>query len=302
MLRQLSMWARLCATAPFACPQEPITTDSITSAPSEYSMSPQLLNEIVVTASPIINKTDRKVIRPNKELIQSSAGGIDLLRKLQLARIYINPLTDEIAIAGGGTVVLCINGVESTSAQISAIQPTDIVRIEYHDSPGVRYPGATAVIDYITVRHDSGGNLMLDAFGAFASGRYASIDHFAGQYNNGCSVWNVNIGFMGQQKDKWIRDYEETWNYPDATVGRKETGLPVKVGSTGFESIVNYNYLRPGGDMLNLRLGFDFSDIPNKEQGDRKTILETSESENSSKLLDGDPQPFRSYSIPIKST
>lgn len=273
------MWALLCATAPFACPQESVMTDSIPSDTLEYSISPQFLSEIVVTASPVINKTDRKVIRPDKETLRSSANGIDLLRKLQLARISVNPLTNDIATSGGGTVVLCINGVEATSAQISAISPEDVVRIEYHDNPGVRYAGADAVIDYITTRHDSGGNIMLEAFGAFESGRYASIDNFAGQYNHGRSVWSANAGFMGQQKDKWIRDYEETWKYPDATVSRKETGLPVKVGNAGFEGIVNYNYLHPGGDMFNLRLGFDFNDVPNKEQGDRHTVLETSESE-----------------------
>ena len=273
------MWALLCATAPSACPQEYVMTVSIPPGTSEYSISPQILSEIVVTASPVINKTDRKVIRPDKETLRSSANGIDLLRKIQLARISVNPLTNDIATSGGGTVVLCINGVEATSAQISAIRPEDIVRIEYHDNPGVRYAGADAVIDYITTHHDSGGELMLDAFVAFASGRYASIDHLAGQYNRGRSVWNFNMGFMGQQKNKWIRDYEETWNYPDATVSRKETGLPVKVGSGGFESIINYNYLHPGGDMFNLRLGFDYTDIPNMEQGDRFAVLETSESE-----------------------
>lgn len=104
------MWALLCATAPFACPQESVSTDSIPSDTLEYSILPQFLSEIVVTASPVINKTDRKVIRPDKETLRSSANGIDLLRKLRFARISVNPLTNDIAISGGGTVVLCING------------------------------------------------------------------------------------------------------------------------------------------------------------------------------------------------
>lgn len=273
------MWALLCATAPFACPQEPAMTGPIPSDTLEYSVSPQLLNEIVVTASPVINKTDRKIIRPAEEALRSAANGVDLLRKLQLAGISVNPLTNDIATSGGGTVVLCINGVESTSAQISAITPSDIIRIEYHDNPGVRFAGASAVIDYIIARHDSGGALRLDAFGAFASGRYASIDHLGVQYDKGRSGWNVNVGFMGQQKDKWIRDYEERWTYPGTAVIRKEAGLPVKVGSTGFESVAGYTYSHPRGDMFNLRVGLDFTDIPDMEQGDRHALLETSDSE-----------------------
>lgn len=277
MLRQFVLWALICSTATAVCAREYDSADLIGSDTIEYSISSMRLDGITVTASAVINKNDRKVIRPDKVTINSSTGGADLLRKLQLAGIAISPLTGEITAAGGGNVVLCINGVESTSAQISALRPKDIQRIEFHDNPGVRYAGAAAVIDFIISRHDAGGSLMLDAFGAFASGRYASIDHFAGQYNRGRSVWSVNVGFMGQRKDKWIRDYEETWRYPEATVVRQETGLPVKVGGAGLGSTVNYNYLHPRGDMFNLRLGFDFNDEPDSEEGDRHGMLVTSD-------------------------
>lgn len=273
------MWALLCATAPLMRAQEPFAPDSTASDTMEYSISPRILDEIVVTVTSVINKTDRIVVRPDKEILYSSTDGVDLLRKLQLPGISVNPLTGDIVVTGDGNVVLCINGVEVTSGQISAINPRDILRIEYHDNPGVRYAGASAVIDYITVRHESGGTLMLDTFGAFARGKYASIDHLAGQYNRGHSVWDVNIGFMGQQKDRWIRDYDEIWHYPDETVEHRETGLPVKVGAAGLESAVNYNYLHPCGDMFNLRLGLDFTDVPDMEQGDRHTVLETSVSD-----------------------
>ena len=275
MLKLSFMWALICTTTPVICLAQSHEIDSIYSDSIEYTSSPHLLNEFVVTAAPVINKTDRKVIRPTKAMLNSSSNGLDLLRKLQLSRITINSLTNEIAVAGA-PVVLCINGIEATSAQISAIRPEDILRIEYHDNPGVRYAGAVAVIDYIVSRHDSGGNLTLDTFGAFASGKYATIDNFAAQYNHGRSVWSTNIGFMGQQKDNWIRNYEETWNYPDATAKRNETGLPLQVGESGMESIVNYNYMHPDGNIFNVRLGFDFNHVPNMEQGDRHAILTTS--------------------------
>lgn len=273
MLKQFFMWALICTTAPFVCAQKYNSVDSIDCDTIESSIQSRLLNEIVVKAATTIHKNDRKVIRPNKETINSASNGIDLLRKVQLSRIAVNPMTEEIIAAGGGRVVLCINGVESTSAQIAAVRPKDIMRIEYHDNPGVRYAGAAAVIDYIISRHNTGGRVSLDAFGAVASGRYASIDHFSGQYNHGQSVWNVNVGFMGQEKDKWIRNYEETWHYPDATVTRQETGLPVEVGGRGLEGLVNYNYMHPSGSIFNLRLGFDLNEVPNQEEGDRHAML-----------------------------
>ena len=280
MLKIFTMWACLCATAPVVCAHEWISADSIAcDSTADYSISPMLLDEVTVKAASVINKTDRRVMYPDGEMLRTSADGMDLLRKLQLSRITVNPLTNSVEVRGGGEVMLCINGVEATSAQIAAIRPEDIRRIEYHDSPGMRYDGAAVVIDYITSRHDSGGNLMVDAFGAFAKGRWASIDNMAGQYNQGRSVWTANVSYFGQRKDKWLRDYDETWHYPEAAVSRHEDGLPVSVGQHGLESAVNYNYLHPSGNVFNLRVGFDLNYEPEKEEGDRRAMLHISDAE-----------------------
>lgn len=280
MLRQFLMWALICSTSPLVCSQNQTTPTSTGCDSIEYSISTRLLEEIVVTASPVINKNDRKIIRPDREMSRTSADGIDLLRRLQLPRITVNPMTNTISVSGGGNVILCINGVESTESQIAAIRPQDIEKIEYHDNPGLRYAGAAVVIDYITCRHDTGGNLSFDSFGAYAKGRWATIDHISGQYNNGRSVWSTNAGYMGQHKDQWLRDYDEVWRYPDSELTRQEVGLPVSVGQSGLESSINYNYQHPSGNLLNVRVGLDINDVPDKEEGDRRAILQTSDMEN----------------------
>ena len=275
------MWAFLCTTAPFVCSQETSTPDSI-----EYSISTHLLDEVVVKASSIINKTDGKIIRSNKEMLRTSSDGIDLLRKLQLSRITVNPQTNSIDVVGGGDVILCINGVESTSAQVMAIPPRDILRIEYHDSPCIRYSGAAVVIDYITSRQESGGNIFLNSFDAFGNGRWCSIDNFAAQYNQGRSVWTANATYFGKRSDNWLRDYEEVWKYPDAIITRHEYGLPVTIGNHSLESSLNYNYMHPSGNILNVRFGFNLEDVPNKEEGDRHAILDISDSEQDVEVIE----------------
>ena len=252
----------------------------------EYSISTHLLDEVVVKASPVINKTDGKIIRPNKEMLRTSSDGIDLLRKLQLSRITVNPQTNSIDVVGGGDVILCINGVESTSAQIMAIPPRDILRIEYQDSPGIRYSGTAVVIDYITSRQESGGNIFLNSFDAVGKGRWCSIDNFAAQYNQGRSVWTANAAYFGKRSDNWLRDYEEVWKYPDAIITRHEYGLPVTVSNHYLESSVNYNYMYPSGNILNVRFGFNLEDVPNKEEGDRHAILDISDSEQAVEVIE----------------
>lgn len=274
MLKKSIMWALICATAPVAYPQDDTATDSL-----DLSISPRLLEEVTVKAAAITDKTDRKIIRPDSETLRMSTDGMDLLRKLQLSRITVNPMTGNIEVTGGGDVILCINGVESTAAQFADIAPDDILRIEYHDNPGIRYHGAAAVIDCITRRHDSGGSLFLDGWAAFGRDRWASMDEFAAQYNKGRSVWSASASYMGQHKGSWIRDYDETWYYPDATLSRREEGLPVSVAQHELTSVLSYNYLHGSGDMFNANIGFDLSDVPAKEEGDRRALLITSGSD-----------------------
>lgn len=72
---------------------------------------------------------------------------------MQLSRIQINPITNEMTTDNGGTVLLQINGASAERAEILNLKAKDIVRIEYLDQPGVRYQAA-AVINYIVKQRE----------------------------------------------------------------------------------------------------------------------------------------------------
>ena len=69
-----------------------------------------------------------------------------------LPRIQVNPMNNEIGISGGGELQIRINGVKADINEIKALRPADIIRIEYHDNPGLRYGNAEIVLDYIVRR------------------------------------------------------------------------------------------------------------------------------------------------------
>lgn len=130
----------------------------------ELSLSPDniVLEGVTVTASPVIKKTDRQIILPTEMQTKAASNGISLLRNLQLSRILVNPIDNTITVPGGDNVQLRINGVEVTQAEITAIRPADVIRIEYIDNPGTRYGNAGAVLNYIVKRRESGGSISAD--------------------------------------------------------------------------------------------------------------------------------------------
>ncbi len=121
------------------------------------------LNEVTVTASNIIRKMDRKIIFPSQNQIRKSSDGMELLRNLHLNGIDVSRFDNSISGARGGTVITQINGARATTKEVMAINPKDIIRVEYLDEPSLRYDGAEAVINYIVKKKESGGAVMASA-------------------------------------------------------------------------------------------------------------------------------------------
>ncbi|MBQ7697859.1 MAG: carboxypeptidase-like regulatory domain-containing protein, partial [Paludibacteraceae bacterium] len=129
----------------------------------EMNEASQELGEVVVESKAVIQKVDRQILLPNKEQMAASSDGVSLLQNLQIPRIVVNPADNTVKTLANQDVQLRINGIEASNSEVMAINPKDVIRIEYHDQPGVRDNGAAAVIHYIVKHRDTGGNLMLNA-------------------------------------------------------------------------------------------------------------------------------------------
>lgn len=107
------------------------------------------LNDVTVTANNVIQKVDRQIIIPNLLQQKTSSNGLSLLQHLQLSRISVNTLDSKVTTTMGDAVELRINGVKAEIQEVKALLPADVLKIEYHDNPGLRYGNVAAVIDII---------------------------------------------------------------------------------------------------------------------------------------------------------
>ena len=130
----------------------------------EIRLSPKsdVLAELVVAGEQVIRKIDRQLVMPTETQKKASTNGVSLLQHLQLPNLSVNPLTKSISTNYGESVQLRINGVEVTQEEVIAIRPADVIRVEVHEQPGLRYGGAAMVVDYIVKRRESGGNVSAD--------------------------------------------------------------------------------------------------------------------------------------------
>lgn len=251
------------------------------------------LNDVTVTANAVIQKPDRKVIIPSDAQIKASNSGITLLRNLQLSRIIVNPLDNTVSIHGDQPVQLRINGVEVTVAEVVAIQPADIIRIEYHDDPGMRYGNAGAVIDYITRRRESGGSLSGNLANVFFQDMGWGENFVSAKVNHKKSEFGVNA-YWSKRDIEWTRENEETFIFPDKTLKRVEEGVPTTFKDDRLNVALNYSLNETDKYLFNATFRNNYQKTPN-QFSDRNSLLYSTDNRDNP-LSISDHSTWRSYS------
>ena len=211
-----------------------------------------VLGEVVVESQAIIQKVDRQILLPSKEQMQASSDGVSLLQNLQIPRIVISPIDNSVKTLSDESVQLRINGVEASTADVKAINPKDIIRVEYHDQPGVRYNGAAAVVDYIVRHRDTGGSLMLAGSNGLTLPGMGSY-YAAGKLHVGKSSIQA-VATYAPYDIYWTRTNNETYNFSTGKIENNEVGEPTRYKTYPVNVSLNYNWTNGDKNMLNIRL------------------------------------------------
>jgi hypothetical protein len=210
------------------------------------------LSEVVVEGDAVIQKVDRQILLPNKEQLGASSDGMSLLQNLQIPRIVVNPVENSVKTLANQEVQLRINGIEASSSEVMAINPKDVIRIEYHDQPGVRFNGAAAVINYIVKHRDTGGNLMLNASNGVTMPGWGEY-HLSGKVNFGKSSFSLMTHYSPRDV-YWTRTNAETYNFSTGTIENREVGEPTRFKMNPMNIALTYNWTNGEKNMLQIAL------------------------------------------------
>ncbi|WP_308589624.1 TonB-dependent receptor [uncultured Prevotella sp.] len=155
------------------------------------------LDEVTVRASKVVNKPDGMVIYPTDSQRQASTNGYSFLEKLTLPNLRVDNINHTIsAIDNRGGIQLRINGIIVDKPEMTALDPKDILRIDFIDKPGVRYGESLAyVINIMTRRNDSGYSIGTDITSAITTIQGDGMVY--GKWNKGKSEWSVSYDING---------------------------------------------------------------------------------------------------------
>jgi len=212
------------------------------------------LDEVTVFASHYVNQIDRKIIFPDENQVKKSTDGVDLLRNLQLSGIEINRIDNTIKGVRGGTADVRINGKQAQQNEILALNPRDIIRIEYHDNPSLRYGDNEVVVDYILRRRETGGNVMIYGLKGIPADHTNLSTVVKMNYRK--SEFSFLAGIMHSDYNKSYRTNKEVFNWGDGSrFIRTEEGLPERTKNSPQSYHLGYGLIEPDKYHFFVRVG-----------------------------------------------
>lgn len=147
------------------------------------------LSEVVVKASRVVRRVDGQTIYPSDIQKKSSLTGYSLLQKLMLPGIRVDEMSRSIqSVANRGEVLVRINGIVANTNDMQALDVSNVISVDFIDSPGVRYGTGIGYVINIHTRCSAMGYAVgaqtmnrLTAANGY-NNAYASMNNAKGQF------------------------------------------------------------------------------------------------------------------------
>lgn len=202
------------------------------------------LEEVSVSASSkrVIDLPDKSIIFPTQLEKNRATDPMNLLDQLAFS-------APELSVSGNGRSVtilnstpeILINGVKRNYADLFALDPQDIFKVEYITYPDIRY--GAPYINIVTVKHPTGGSFMANLNAPVTKPQES---HFLyASYRRGIHEVAVNYSGSYSKKRKEHSELSEQYFAPDRTYETELKGVS-EHGTDRSQNITADYYLMGG--------------------------------------------------------
>ena len=216
-----------------------------------------LLKGVTVEAARVVEKVDRQIIFPTKELVKTASNGYDLLDNLSLPTIIVNRAERKVLSLKGGDVQIRINDVKASMQDVLALQPDEVTKVEFINVPGLKYGDSNldAVINYQVRRRYAGYVGGVSTMQGTKTGFNNSDGYF--KYNVKKSEFSINYSFSYRSVEERSNESLGTYHLPTGeTLHRNYLGYDSPFLYTINNVQLGYNLSEPDKYTLNVRLNF----------------------------------------------
>lgn len=138
---------------------------------AQDTIKTQELDEVVVEANMQYASSNVTTYYPDRNSKRTAQNAIDLLNRMVIPQINVNPIGGSVQTPGGDEIAIYIDMEPATQEEKDALRPEDVKKVEYYVFPSdPRFNHEKYVIN-ITLRHyDYGGYAKLSGTGNIMAG------------------------------------------------------------------------------------------------------------------------------------
>ena len=211
------------------------------------------LEEVEVIANAVVQKPDRYIVIPSRSEVERSATSLSLLdaMKMNMPGLAVVEELNRITV-DNRTPIIKINGKAVDMMKFNGLNPNDILKVEYFDSPDIRHN--TYVINFITKPHRDGGSIMVSGMSSLNTGSIGG--NLAATYYKKKSEWNINYGIQWRNyKKQEISSSARYIGGEDVVFEKTQLGLPSSMRYTDHGLNLGYTYMHSANTMFSVDLG-----------------------------------------------
>ena len=230
----------------------------------EIKLSPRSkeLEEVVVSASRVIEKVDKYVLIPSVKELERASASLNLLSemKVKMPGLQVNEGLKQVLV-DGGSVVFQINGKEEPFSKVEGLNHREILRVEYRNTPDIRYAdrGVSGVINFVMKPRQEGGSIMVMLDEAVTALR--SNVTVSGSYHYKKSEWSLMYGNNWHKRKKQFTDINEQYIGRDKTIFRNQIGRPSYARDFSNALTLGYTYMYDLSTMFSANLNLSVKDV-----------------------------------------
>lgn len=211
--------------------------------------APISLSAVTVEADNTVLSTDRNIYIPSARQKKASQDAADLLRRMAIPQLVINPGDNSIKDVFGNSVSIYVNYHAAQPEELIGMRMTDVRKIEYSEYPSdPRFKGEPRVINFIVQEYEYGGYTKVSESFRTLNGMYNNTDIFSKfTYKN--MTYDLYAGSDNQNYHHAGSDRSELYRLENKeepmTISRKETFDESHTKINRYPVTFRATYIRP---------------------------------------------------------